>query len=166
MIKAPEPVQINIVGAADWLDAPLRRFVRDSGVKRAIVLRPDGRVLAQLGFASAAEVMTACTLAAAINATGKELGRQLAGSPFTGLHQGGRVQGVFMGTCPAGGKECLLLAAFDRNSTLGLVRLYFAEFREALGCVIDSDRRGSGARDLESDLNSSLDSLFGPLSRF
>lgn len=149
---------------AEWLDAPLRRFVQDSRVQRAIVLRPDGGVLGQFGFQSSAEVKTACALAAAINATGKELGNQLGGSPFLGLHQGGRSQGVFMGVCPAGGKECLLLAAFDRESTLGLVRLYFGEFRDSLGSVDGVPVRHEESHDLEVDLNSSLDALFGPLT--
>jgi hypothetical protein len=155
-----------IAGAvsAPWLDAPLRRFVQDSRVQRAIVLHPDGKVLGQFGFSSAAEVMTACALAAAINASGKELGRQLGGRPFLGLHQGGRRQGVFMGACAAAGHECLLLAAFDRDSTLGLVRLYFAEFRDAIGGAPTASDGDRGTRDLETDLNSSLDALFGPLN--
>jgi len=155
-----------IAGAvsAVWLDVPLRRFVQDSRVQRAIVLRPDGKVLGQFGFQSATEVMTACALAAAINASGGELGRQLGGHPFIGLHQGGRSQGVFMGACAAGGKECLLLAAFDRESTLGLVRLYFGEFRDALGGVDGNAASTELPIDLETDLNSSLDALFGPLS--
>jgi hypothetical protein len=155
-----------IAGAvsAVWLDVPLRRFVQDSRVQRAIVLRPDGKVLGQFGFQSATEVMTACALAAAINASGGELGRQLGGRPFIGLHQGGRSQGVFMGACSAGGKQCLLLAAFDRESTLGLVRLYFGEFRDALGGVDGNAASAELPIDLEMDLNSSLDALFGPLS--
>jgi hypothetical protein len=155
-----------IAGAvsAPWLDAPLRRFVQDSRVQRAIVLHPDGKVLGQFGFSSAVEVMTACALAAAINASGRELGRQLGGRPFLGLHQGGRKQGVFMGSCAAGGKECLLLASFDRDSTLGLVRLYFAEFRDAVGDMEQRTEVDPNTRDLESDLNSSLDALFGPLN--
>ena len=155
-----------IAGAvsAPWLDAPLRRFVQDSRVQRAIVLHPDGKVLGQFGFASAVEVMTACALAAAINASGRELGRQLGGRPFLGLHQGGRNQGVFMGSCAAGGTECLLLAAFDRDSTLGLVRLYFAEFRDAVSGTDQKGQENGDSRDLESDLNSSLDALFGPLN--
>ena len=155
-----------IAGAvsAPWLDAPLRRFVQDSRVQRAIVLHPDGKVLGQFGFASAAEVMTACALAAAINASGRELGRQLGGKPFLGLHQGGRKQGVFMGACAAAGSECLLLASFDRDSTLGLVRLYFAEFRDAVGGAGEAVSPVGSGRDLETDLNSSLDALFGPLN--
>ena len=155
-----------IAGAvsAPWLDAPLRRFVQDSRVQRAIVLHPDGKVLGQFGFGSAVEVKTACALAAAINASGRELGRQLGGRPFLGLHQGGRRQGVFMGACSAAGRECLLLAAFDRDSTLGLVRLYFAEFRDAVGGSGDGPGEIRGPGDLEADLNSSLDALFGPLN--
>ena len=155
-----------IAGAvsAPWLDGPLRRFVQDSRVQRAVVLHPDGKVLGQFGFASAAEVMTACALAAAINASGRELGRQLGGRPFLGLHQGGRKQGVFMGACAAAGKECLLLAAFDRDSTLGLVRLYFAEFRDALTGMESGADIEKLTRDLETDLNSSLDALFGPIN--
>ena len=155
-----------IAGAvsAPWLDGPLRRFVQDSRVQRAIVLHPDGKVLGQFGFMSAAEVMTACALAAAINASGKELGRQLGGRPFLGLHQGGRKQGVFMGSCSGAGRECLLLAAFDRDSTLGLVRLYFAEFRDSIGGMEGSAADRVPTRDLEADLNSSLDALFGPIN--
>ena len=44
--------------SAAWLDVPLRRFVQDSRVQRAVVLRPDGRVLGQFGFPSSAEVRT------------------------------------------------------------------------------------------------------------
>ena len=150
--------------SAPWLDAPLRRFVQDSRVQRAIVLRPDGNVLGQFGFQSSTEVMTACSLAAAINSSGAELARQLGGRPFLGLYQGGRSQGVFMGMCAAGGRDYLLLAAFDRESTLGLVRLYFGEFRDALSEFDGKGPAGDLPQDLESDLNSSLDALFGPLS--
>jgi len=155
-----------ITGAvsAEWLDVPLRRFMQDSRAQRAIVLRPDGKVLAQFGFHSAAEVKTACSLAAAINASGRELGNQLSGTPFRGMHQGGRNQGVFMGLCAAGGTDCLLLAAFDRESTLGLVRLYFGEFKEALQAIDGTAATAELPMDLESDLNSSLDALFGPLN--
>ena len=69
-----------------------------------------------------------------------------------------------MGMCAAGGRDYLLLAAFDRESTLGLVRLYFGEFRDALSELDGKGPAGNLPKDLESDLNSSLDALFGPLS--
>ena len=56
------------------------------------------------------------------------------------------------------------LAAFDRESTLGLVRLYFGEFKDALGGIDGSVATSELSMDLESDLNSSLDALFGPLN--
>ena len=69
-----------------------------------------------------------------------------------------------MGACAASGRECLLLAAFDRDSTLGLVRLYFAEFRDAIGGMNEDGIEWQPPRDLEADLNSSLDALFGPIN--
>jgi len=69
-----------------------------------------------------------------------------------------------MGSCNAGGSDCLLLAAFDRESTLGLVRLYFGEFRDALGGIDKTVASAERPMDLETDLNSSLDALFGPLN--
>lgn len=148
---------------APWLEGPLRRFVQDTRVHRVLVLQPDGRVLGQIGFDSIDEVRSACALAAAINASGRELGKQLAGRPFTGLHHGGRNQGIFMGACHTAGKDCLLLAAFDRRSTLGLVRLYFWEFHAAISGIKHAADEMPPA-DLEADLNSSLDDLFGPLN--
>lgn len=62
----------------------------------------------------------------------------------------------------AGGEEFLLLASFDRDSPLGRVRLYFAEFRDAVGDVSESGPGNSAPSDLDTDLNSSLDALFGP----
>ncbi len=155
-----------IMGAVStaWLEAPLRRFVQDSRVQRAIVLRPDGSVLGQFGFQNAPEVMAACALAAAINASSSLLATQLGERPFVGLYQGGRTQGVFMGTFAVAGKSFLVLAAFDRESTLGLVRLYFGEFRAALAAFDGPGPLSDLPMDLEADLNSSLEALFGPLS--
>jgi len=44
------------------------------------------------------------------------------------------------------------------------VRLYFGEFRDALGGVDGGLALPETPHDLESDLNSSLDALFGPLT--
>jgi hypothetical protein len=44
------------------------------------------------------------------------------------------------------------------------VRLYFGEFRDALGSVDGIPVRVEQPHDLDSDLNSSLDALFGPLT--
>ncbi len=56
------------------------------------------------------------------------------------------------------------LAAVDRVGTLGLGRLYFAEFRDSISDTPGESSEQSGPRDLEADLNSSLDALFGPIN--
>ena len=148
-----------------WLDEPLRKFVNDARVARVVVLQPSGRVLGQVGFGSADEVMSACALTAAINASGGELGRLLEGRAFPVLHHAGREKEVFIGRCEGAGKPCLLLAVYDRETSLGLVRLYFEKFRTALKAtepvLEELPRSGS---DFEASLNRSLDALFGPLS--
>lgn len=44
------------------------------------------------------------------------------------------------------------------------MRLYFGEFRDALGGVDGNGASTELPIDLETDLNSSLDALFGPLN--
>lgn len=148
----------------DWVEEPLTRFVNDSRVARAVLLQPSGRVIGQIGFQSADEVMTACALTAAINASGGELGRLLEGRAFPVLHHAGREREVFIGKCEGAGSPCLLLAAFDRETSLGLVKLYFEPFKAALKSsaptLEDLPRVGS---DFEASLNRSLDALFGPI---
>ena len=69
-----------------WIEAPLKRFVDDAGVVLALLLHPTGQVQAQHGFTRAVDIMSACALAAAIHVSSAELGRQLDGKPFGGLH--------------------------------------------------------------------------------
>ena len=65
-----------------WIEQPLLRFVDDARVRLALVLEPSGRVLAQHGFTRSVDVMSACALAAAIQASAGELGSMLDGAPF------------------------------------------------------------------------------------
>src|SRR5207244_3308498 len=69
-----------------WIEAPLARFVDDSRATIALLLLPSGQVLAQHGFFRAVDVSSACALAAAIHASGRELGKMLDGGPFTVMH--------------------------------------------------------------------------------
>ena len=65
------------------------KFIDDSRVRIAVLLEPSGRVLAQHGFTRSIDVMSACALASAIQASAAEIGRQLDGTPFTTLHHPG-----------------------------------------------------------------------------
>ena len=115
-----------------WIEAPLKRFVDDAGVVLALLLHPSGQVQAQHGFTRAVDIMSACALAAAIHVSSGELGRQLDGKPFAGLHHAGKNRQVYMAETQTQRGSYILLTVFDHESSLGLVRLYFDEFRANL----------------------------------
>ena len=147
----------------DWVEEPLRRFVDDARVLLALLLHPSGQVVAQHGFTRAVDVMSACARAAAINASSGELGRQLEGKPFTGLHHAGQERQLFLADVrtPTGGY--VFLTVFDRGSSLGLVQLYFEELREGLSRASPpaGDRGPTLAENFEGELNRNLAVLFG-----
>lgn len=151
-----------------WVEVPLQRFADRSRVTFALLLHPSGQVLGQFGFTRAMDVMAACSLAAAINVTAAQLGRELEGSPFQELHHAGRERELFIAETRTPRGPLVLLAAFDGESSLGLVRLYFRELCAALADaapVPAPSRAEAGTVDLgdnlERDLDRSLAILFG-----
>ena len=153
--------------AEAWVAAPLRRLMDDARLISGVMLYPTGRAVGQFGFSNAADVMSICALTSAINASARELGRQLDGKPFYETHHAGADRQVFMARCIAGGKEFLFVGVFDRESSLGVVEIYFAEFQKALEKLVpEAPVTGKGpSGDFEGELNRSLDALFGPIGK-
>ena len=153
--------------AEAWVAAPLKRLMEDAGLISGVLLYPSGRAVGQFGFSNAADVMSICALTSAINASARELGRQLDGKPFYEMHHAGADRQVFMARASAGAQEFLFVGVFDRESSLGVVEIYFAEFQQALG-QLRPDKQAPAVRpsgDFEGELNRSLDALFGPIGK-
>jgi hypothetical protein len=149
--------------AESWVSGPLRQFLDDARVRVAVLMNASGQVLGQAGFTRSTDVMSACALAAAINATSAELGRQLEGKPFEGVHVAGRQQQVHLGVAPTPRGGLLLLSVFDEHTSLGLVQVFFEEFRTRIAAAappVDASAPRLAA-DFESDLNRNLAALFG-----
>lgn len=145
-----------------WIEEPLVRFIDDSRVRLVLMLETSGRVLAQHGFTRSIDVMSACALAAAIHASAAEIGRQLDGNPFTTLHHAGQERQIFLGQLSTGHGVHILLTVFDDATSIGLVRLYFAELTRRLVAVAPVPVTApSSLVDFESDLNRNLAKLFG-----
>ncbi len=153
--------------AADWVEAPLRPFVEEANILFALLLHPSGQVLGQHGFTRAVDVMAACALAAGISASAGALGREVGGVPFGELHHAGRERQIFMADVPTAHERYVLLAVFDRASSLGLVQLYFREFRERLAAASPGAATPAPtlAADFERELDRSLAALFGRAPR-
>ena len=147
-----------------WIEEPLRHFVEDAGVSLALLLYPNGQVLAQHGFSRAMDIMSACALAAAIHVSATELGRQLEGKPFSGLHHAGKVRQIFLAEAQTRRGAYIFLTVFDEDSSLGLVRLYFDEFCVNLArsapAPVDSPEPMLN-ENFERELNRNLAALFG-----
>ena len=153
--------------AEPWVAAPLRRLMDDARLISGVLLYPTGKAVGQFGFSSAADVMSICALTSAINASARELGRQLDGKPFLEMHHAGADRQVFMARCAAGPHEFLFVGVFDRESSFGVVEIYFEEFQKAIEKLRpEAEVRGVGpSGDFEGELNRSLDALFGPLGK-
>jgi len=150
-----------------WMEEPMRRFVRDSGVSLALIAHTSGQVLGQMGFARAVDVMSACALAAAINASGAELGRMLDGKPFNGLHHPSAGRQAYLVTAETARGPYLFLTVFDQASSLGLVRVFFDEFRVRFAEAAppaEAHPEPALAADFEQDLHRNLAVLFGKAS--
>lgn len=148
----------------DWVEPPLRTFLRDSGAIIALLLHPSGQVMAQHGFARAVDVMSACALAAAIHASSGELGKRLDGRAFAELHHVGPSRGMYLTEAHTPRGQFLLLAVFDAATSLGIVRLYAEEFGAALAAAAPTQppiQEPVLAINFERDLNRNLASLFG-----
>ena len=155
--------------AEPWVAAPLRKLMEDARLISGVLLYPSGRAVGQFGFTNAADVMSICALTSAINASARELGRQLDGKPFYEMHHAGADRQVFMARASAGAQEFLFVGVFDRESSLGVVEMYFTEFQKALEklrpdapVTTPAIKKGT---DFEGELNRSLDALFGPIGK-
>lgn len=155
---------MKISVTAGWVETPLKQFVDDARVEIAVLLHPSGQVLGQYGFARSIDVMTSCALASAIHASSSELGRQLEGKPFSALHYTGNHRQIFLGAIPTKSGTLLLLAVFDRESSLGLVQLFLEEFKARLAVAapeVSADGTPAIAEHFERELNRNLAQLFG-----
>ena len=147
-----------------WLEPPLRQFVRDAEVSLALLLNPNGQVLAQHGFTRAMDIMSACALASAIQISAAELGKALDGKPFNGLHHAGAGRQVFLAETQTPRGPYIFLTVFDGQSSLGLVRMYFEEFSASLAAAAPPAPpapAGMLGENFEHELNRNLAALFG-----
>jgi hypothetical protein len=90
----------------------------------------------------------------------------LDGRPFGGLHHAGRVRQIFLGQAETARGPYIFLTVFDAASSLGLVQLYFEEFRGRLAVAAPPPVQVEPVlqENFEMELNRNLAVLFGRAS--
>jgi len=147
-----------------WVADPLSEFLRESGARLALVMTSSGQVIAQHGFTRSLDVMSAAALGAGILATTRELAAILDAPGGFGavVHQGER-QGVWLAGFDTPRGRWIGLVVFGPESSVGLVRLFFARFAQQLVAAAPTATpvRDVLAEGFERELDDSLRALFG-----
>ncbi len=145
-----------------WTEQPLLRFVGQSSARLVVVMTPAGQVLAQHGFTRAVDLMSAAALGAAIMAASGALAEQVGERAFGALFHAGQRHGILLAPCATPRGPLIVLTVFGRETSIGLVQLFYDEFAAALqrSAPADPVRGPVLAADFEADLNRSLTSLF------
>ena len=145
-----------------WAERPLLRYVAESSARLVVVMTPAGQVLAQHGFTRAVDLMAAAALGAAIMASSGALAQQVGEQRFGALFHAGERHGIHLAPCATPRGPLIVLTVFGRETSIGLVELFYEEFAAALRQAAPADqvREPVLAADFEADLNRSLTSLF------
>jgi predicted regulator of Ras-like GTPase activity (Roadblock/LC7/MglB family) len=142
---------------------PIQRFVQETGVRLVLLINASGQVLAQHGFSRSLDVMSIATLGAAIHSSSRVLAELLDQPQFAHLHQGRGANQVFIGPFATPSEEVILIAVFDENSSVGLVRLFFEALAREIAALPGwrTARPTVDATAFENDLEAGLEHTFG-----
>jgi predicted regulator of Ras-like GTPase activity (Roadblock/LC7/MglB family) len=145
------------------LRGPMAEFVAESRVRTAILLSYSGQVLAQHGFARRLDITNVASLAAAAHASAHALAEIIGAGKWVHLHHAGRENQLFLAPFRSGDQDLVLVAIFDRDSTLGLVQLFFDRLVDAVRELPEFGVLPAGdVAQFEQELEAGLDRiLFG-----
>jgi predicted regulator of Ras-like GTPase activity (Roadblock/LC7/MglB family) len=147
----------------DRLREPMAEFVRESGVRTAILLSHSGQVLAQHGFVRRYDLTNVAALAAAAHASAHALAGIIGAGRWVHLHHEGLENQLFLAPLRGGTEDLVLVTIFDGDSTLGLVQLFFDRLVERvhhvpeLGGTIPARSAAEFERELEAGLKALLE---------
>jgi len=146
-----------------WTEAPLVRYVGQASARLVVVMTPAGQVLAQHGFPRAVDLMGVSALGAAIVASSGALAELVGERSFGALFHAGERHGIHLASCRTPRGPLVVLTVFGRETSIGLVEVFFEEFVAALQAAAPAaEARGPVlAGDFEAELGRSLATLFG-----
>jgi predicted regulator of Ras-like GTPase activity (Roadblock/LC7/MglB family) len=140
------------------LRGPMAEFVAESRVRTALLVSYSGQVLAQHGFARRLDLTNVAALAAAAHASAHALAGIIGAGQWVHLHHAGRENQLFLAPFRSGKQDLVMVAIFDRDSTLGLVQLFFDRLVDAVREIPELGALPTGEADeFERDLEAGLE---------
>ncbi len=145
-----------------WVEQPLKGFVDEADARMVLLMTPAGQVIAQYGFTRAVDVIAAAARGAAIMASAGAVAKMLDEPLFSVINHQGEQHGIFLAGFETPRGRMVALAVYGRESSPGIVQLFFEEFSRELiaGCPEPEISQPVLADDFERDLNDSLNALF------
>ncbi|MBW3629735.1 MAG: tetratricopeptide repeat protein [Gemmatimonadetes bacterium] len=143
------------------LDPALDHFVREARVRLLLVTEGSGKIVAQRGFSRELDIAAFATLGAGIQSASRALAGMLGQSGFEQLYQGVGEHQIFLGPLPGPTGELILLTSFGEETTIGLVRVHFADLARTVGAIEWSGGAPPTAGRFEAELNAGLDRARG-----
>lgn len=146
-----------------WVAAPLEQFLEESSARVVLITTASGQVVAQHGFTRSLDVMAAAALGAGIVASTTEVARLMSTTTFGALVHQGQEQGLFLSSFETRRGRWVGLVVFDRETSVGLVQLFFSQMVAELQEAVPDAEPGRPvlAENFEHELNASLHALFG-----
>lgn len=122
------------------MDRLLGAFVRESGVRCAVLVDRAGRLLTTAGETQGLDGVAFASLAAADFSASGELAALLGEEEFTALYHHGEERSMYLTTV---GGPAILAALFDETTTLGMIRLQVRQISAAFASIfVDVSARG------------------------
>jgi hypothetical protein len=140
------------------LRGPVATFVRESRVRIALLVNGAGQVLAQHGFTRGYQIMNVASLAAATHASARALAELTGAGRWEHLYHGGRERQLFLAPLRTPVEDLILVAIFEADSSLGIVRLFYESLETSVAALPDfavarpSADQASFERDLEAGI--------------
>jgi predicted regulator of Ras-like GTPase activity (Roadblock/LC7/MglB family) len=143
------------------LRTPVEKFIRESRVRIAVLVSGSGQVLAQHGFTRSYQIMNVASLAAATHASSRALAELTGAGRWEHLYHAGLQRQLFLAPLRTPVEDLILVAIFEGDSSLGIVRLFYESLEEEVSALPDfADIRGSADQaSFEHDLAASLELL-------
>jgi hypothetical protein len=156
--------QADLPRVVSALERPIHDFIRESRVRIALLINSAGQVLAQHGFTRSYEVMNVASLAAAAHASARALAQMSEAARWTHMHHAGKERQLFLAPIRTPVVELILVAIFDKDTSLGIVQLFFDRFGKTIAELPELKERmeATTQHTFEGDLQAGLRVIVEP----